>query len=455
MTLMQPTNTTRKVLLSLQALALACTVSITPQAALAEDTAPPTADTKATQAPVETAPAASPDSAATTSTTAPAATPATAPASTPAATTTQTKAAETKASETETAGTKADETKTEAAADPSEDRRAKRKAQQEAEKETIRKKKEAEKGSYYGTIAKPTVNAPNANVGTGTYYETIKNAPRAAPPPPSAPIPLAPVVIDGAHQKVAPSANPMGAAGKGWKDDASVSGSITLTRHVNTAKEMLDKGNWTLAKKHFGSAMAIEPSNMEYMVGYYKSCLLGQDWPSVINTLEKVFRKDPTKEKLYYADYGKALYFNNQVPEATMALKKAMTLGNNLESVHETMLGMYQYQRDCSGVATEYKALIKLNPARTERIKALADLLWQTGNQGEAATYYKQYAKTRPTDAEAHQQLGYILATIQDYPGSIAAYKKALAISPHDPRAKQGLQYAQAQQKAAASGDDE
>lgn len=439
---MQTAKTTRKVVLSLQALALACTVSLLPAAAA---DAPAAVDTKATQAPAETAPAAT--------------TPAPTAAETKPAETAETKAAETKTGETKTAETKAPETpaeeKKDTAVDPAEDRKAKRKAREEAEKEAIRKKKEAEKGSYYGTITAPKVNAPTAESAAGSYAESIKNAPKAEPPPPSAPIPLAPVVIDGAHQKVAPSANPIGAAGKGWKDDASVSGSITLTRHVNTGKEMLEKGNWTLAKKHYGAAMAIEPSNMEYMIGYYKACLLGQDWPSVINTLEKIFRQDPSKEKLYYAEYGKALYFNNQVPQATMALKKAMTMGTNLESVHETMLGMYQWQKDYAGVVTEYKALIKLNPARHDRIKALADILWQTGNQGEAATFYKQYAKARPNDAEAQQQVGYILASIRDFPGSIAAYKRALALSPHDPRAKQGLEYALAQQKAASPRDDD
>lgn len=432
---MHTNKTTRKVLLSLQALALACTVSLAPRTAQADEA--PAGESKAPAAANPAAePAAAPPAAAAPTATA-------AETTAPAATTTP--ATDSKPAAAGAAKLNADD-----------ERRSKRKAQEEAEKEAIRKKKEQEKGGYYGSMGTTdTQKRVGADSGTDTYYNSIKAAPKIEPPPPSAPIPLAPVVIDGAHQKVAPSANPIGNAGKGWKDDASVSGSITLTRHVNTAKEMLDKGQWTLAKKHYGAAMQIEPANMEYMIGYYKACLLGQDWPSVINTLEKIFRQDPTKEKLYYADYGKALYFNNQVPQATAALKKAVTLGSNPEGVHETMLGMYQYQRDYPNVILEYKALIKCAPAKTERIKALAELLWQTGNQAESATYYKQYAKVRPTDAEAQQQLGYILCAIKDYPGSVAAYRKALAISPADPRAKQGLDYAQAQQKAASASKDD
>lgn len=437
---MQTNKKTRTLLLSLQALALSCTVSLLPPAADAEDAAaaPANESKTAETATSGAAPATTTESKTPAATAQPAAvteapaTATTAPA--PAATTTNETAPPAKAS------------------DPSADRKAKRKAQEEALKETIRKKKASERGGYYKNFGdgRPTT----IESGIDSYAESIKNAPKIAAPPPSAPIPLAPVIIDGAHMKVAPSANPMGAAGKGWKDDASISGSITLTRHVNTAKEMLAKGNWTLAKKHYGSAMTIEPANMEYMIGYYKACLLGQDWPSVVNTLERIFKQDPTKEKVYYADYGKALYFNNQIPQATVALRKAMTMGGNLENVHETMLSMYTFQRDYGNMALEYKALIKINPTRHERMKAVADLLWQTGSQTDAAVYYKMYAKARPSDVEAQQQLGYILLFLKDYPGSIAAYKRALAIAPADPRAKQGLDYAVAQQKAATATDD-
>ncbi len=332
--------------------------------------------------------------------------------------------------------------------------------------EEVKPKKKGKKDDgYYSTIGPSEKSAAEEEAGKPDrwkkkkkeddgYYGTIKYAPvpkelleQAKNPPPPPVAPPAPVVVP-------PPVQPASSTGPARKfdDDTGNTGSITVTRHINKAREFLSSGHPDFAKKHFKEALRIAPEKAEFYEGYYESCVKTNDWSEAINALDRWFKLDPDKEKDYGADYGEALFQLQRYDKATAALKRALTFGKKQEQIHRTLLKIAQVQQNTPAIIAEYNAVLAVKNDGDLQAE-FGGFLERLDRAPEAIPHYKAAVKLKPLDAQLQGRLAYMLLYYnKDYAGAIAAYNKAIAADPSSQALRDGLRYAEQQQELAAKG---
>ncbi len=235
----------------------------------------------------------------------------------------------------------------------------------------------------------------------------------------------------------------------GWKDNIGETGSITTTRHITLAREFTKNGQYSLAKRHFIEAVRLSPDSYDYAIDFYRASMKAGDWAQAANTLEKLILNVPTRQKEFYADYGKSLFENKDYDKAIPVLKKAAGAGKNLEQVHKNLLNIYLMQSNSDLAAVEYEQILKLNPNNADIHSDYGTMLWRMDKLPQAIVHYKTATRLKPLDAKIQGNLGYALLYAKDYAGSVAAYKKAAALNPSDRKIQEQLKFAQQQQNIA------
>jgi tetratricopeptide (TPR) repeat protein len=306
---------------------------------------------------------------------------------------------------------------------------------------------------YYGSMAAPDTKKANFEQqekhGEG-YYVEVKPTPKEYPKEPTPPVYVPPTPEPAAVVPVTPR-NPNEPERK-FDDDTGSSGSITYTRHVKVANEMLSSGHNDLARKHFKEAINVQPENSEPYPGLIESCQKCNDWSETQHAIEKYLQLVPAKEREYQWQLGEALFHLQRYDKSTPLLKKAAGNGHHQEQIHKMLLKTAQIQNDNAEVLAEYNALCKLKPNDYQTQMDYAVLLERLAKPQEAIAHYRAATNANPTDGRTMGRLAYlIMFHNKDYDGAIAVYNKAMAADPTNAKSYQdGIAYCM-QQKQLAS----
>jgi tetratricopeptide (TPR) repeat protein len=306
---------------------------------------------------------------------------------------------------------------------------------------------------YYNSIIKAPEKGANFEQqerhGEG-YYVDVKATPKEYPKEPTPPVYVPPTPPPAAVLPVTPR-NP-GEPERKFDDDTGSSGSITFTRHLKTANEMLASGHNDLAKKHYKEAIHVQPENAETYPGYIESCQKTNDWSETQHGIERYLQMKPEKEREYSWQLGESLFHLQKYDKAVPVLKKSLAYGHHQEQIHRMLLKVAQIQNDNPEVIAEYNALCKVKPNDYQTHMDFAVLLERLSKPQEAITQYRAATNANPTDGRTMGRLAYLMMFHnKDYDGAIGCYNKAMAADPTNAKSYQdGIAYCM-QQKQLAS----
>lgn len=281
------------------------------------------------------------------------------------------------------------------------------------------------------------------------YYSDVKSVPAYVPSTEAKPIPTNLPPLTTTPVVPIPAVRPASAGGaseRKFDDDTGSTGSITFTRHVNTAKEMLNTGHPDIAKRHFQDAIKMFPNQADLYQPLYESCVQMRDWSEACRTLEKLFELQPAKERELEWGYGQAQFELRHWDKAVPSLKKAAGYGHHQEQCHKMLLKIAQQQNDSAGVIAEYTALLKLKNDYNTRVE-FANYLDRIGKHPEAIVQYKSAVAIQSTDGPLMARIAYMLMFYnKDYSSAVQFYNKAIQIDPANANNyQQNIAYAQQQ----------
>lgn len=331
-----------------------------------------------------------------------------------------------------------------------------RKEKKSRKKENFEQMERHKDDGYYSSVQTRDVHKggdfsmQDRHDGEG-YYSEMKPTPKEYPKEPEPPKYVPPTPEPAAVVPVQPrpsSSEP----GRKFDDDTGASGSITYTRHIKTANEMLHSGHFDLAKKHFKEAINAQPDNPDAYPGFIEACQKAKDWSETQRSIEKYLTLNPGKERDYRWQVAEALFQMQKFDKSTPELKKALGYGHHQDQIHRMLLKTAQIQNNNAEVVNEYNALCKLKPNDYQTQLDYAALLERLAKPQEAIAHYRAATTANPTDGRTMGRLAYLLMYHnKDYDGAINMYMKAMAADPANAKTYQdGVAYCQ-QQKQLAS----
>lgn len=216
------------------------------------------------------------------------------------------------------------------------------------------------------------------------------------------------------------------------------------------AKAELAKNKFVEARQILKQSIRSNPKNVQLLMEYYPVCVKTNDWSDALQTCEKIFALDASKEKDLYVGYAEAFLKLRRTEKAQAAFQKALTFGKDKELIHHRLIEIAKLQKDEPGAEKEYTEYLKLRPTDGDMQFEYANILYKNKKTKEALTHYKLASENKPYDSSFHERYAYLLLFEKDYAGSIAEYRKAIQADPkQSARLTTALKFARAQQKAA------
>lgn len=284
------------------------------------------------------------------------------------------------------------------------------------------------------------------------YYSIIPQTPKEYHN--VTPVPVAPPVVVTPPPVQPPVERPTSSdPGRKFDDDPGKEGSITYTRHVKTAREMLNGGHFDLAKNHFKEALHILPDQLDVYPDLIEACRKSNDWSEAGRAIQKLEELDPKRAKEYDWQYGEAMFNLVKWDKAQPVLKKSLAHGHHQEQIHRMLLTIAKQQKNNADVLTEYAALTKLKPGDYQLRMDYAAMLELAAKPQEAIAQYRAAINNNPTDGATMGRIAYMLMYHnKDYDGAMAMYNKAIAADPRNAKTYQdGINYCAQQKQAALS----
>ena len=179
----------------------------------------------------------------------------------------------------------------------------------------------------------------------------------------------------------------------------------------------------------------------DYLKGRYwwnKSTEEGFD--KGIEYFQQAIAKDPTYALAYsgLADCYSSLAESGLVPfregylRAKDAALKAVELDNTLAEAHGSLaLIKSSYDWDWSGANNEIRRAIELNPSYADAHRLHAEVLWQTGQMGEAIAENKLILGLDPLSLNTNDTLGVVFFLARQYDRAIEQEAKTLELDPN------------------------
>jgi tetratricopeptide (TPR) repeat protein len=329
-------------------------------------------------------------------------------------------------------------------------KKTKKKAEKPAEEKPEKKKEKHAGEGYYGSMGGQTDLGDSAKRHQDQgYYTNIPATPQQYPvePKPVAPVEVTPPPPPVQPEVVAP--RPEG-PGRKFGDETGETGSITVTRHLTKAKDAMESGNYSEARGQWREVIRLAPDQIDAYTGMFQACAKINDWSTAADSLEKLFIKDPSKEKDYYADYGEALFELRKYDKAAVALRKAAGYGKSMDVVHHTLARVALAQTNTQTGITELIEYLKIKPGDADVQKQVGALLETAQRVPEALVHYKASVKVKP-DGPLMGRIAYMMLLNKDYSGSIAMYKQAVMADPKNYNTyNQSIKYAEQQRDAAS-----
>jgi FOG: TPR repeat len=200
---------------------------------------------------------------------------------------------------------------------------------------------------------------------------------------------------------------------------------------INLGVYYMQEGQLERARKHYESAIAIDPSFAEPWSGLGFILAEEKKYDEAITHYETALRLKPGLSDTRI-NFGKALFQVGRTNDATEQFQEAVRLNPN-DAIGHYNLGFTLFAAgDIGGAVKEYRFATDLNPKLVAAWCNFGNVLAHGGKVDEAMACYEKAIELAPRDAAAHEGRGEILLSQGKNEQAAKEFSAVLQIKPDD-----------------------
>jgi len=214
---------------------------------------------------------------------------------------------------------------------------------------------------------------------------------------------------------------------------------LKATRHLQDAKQALERKDFERAEKLLKQAMEIDPQNREAWQLLVMVLVRQNRWDEAENLVAKIQDKKAKAEALLLlADIA---YMQRNWEKAKQIYQQVI----KLDPDNAVALNNYGYMLAELGERLDeaekmIRKALKIRPNEPAFWDSLGWVYFQRGNYKEALKWIEKAVKAQPRDAELRYHLGMIYWKLGDRERALRELKEALKIEPQHPEANEALE---------------
>lgn len=211
------------------------------------------------------------------------------------------------------------------------------------------------------------------------------------------------------------------------------------------ARQAERRQEWSKAETLYGKAIQADPENATYHYSRGNlNMLLGRDNKALAD-INKTIELEPNsaKNQLLKAQF----FIYTKKPDSAMlyvqnaeALEKSKLYTAKLQIARGDV---YRLLKEYDKAATQYEDGLAVDTANVEGLENMALVLYELGDQKQAAHYLQRLLKVNPDIIDTYINVGYIYARIGMYLESLSYSEEALKFDPQQPIALANKAYAE------------
>lgn len=193
-------------------------------------------------------------------------------------------------------------------------------------------------------------------------------------------------------------------------------------------------GDMEQAAEMFGSAVRLQPTNVDYLYEYGRALLELARFEEAIAIGDQAINANP-RDPRGYAIKARALDLNDQSEAAIPVGQQGLQVRADFAPIHAALASAYR-NIDRYDVALDYaEQAIELDPldANARRIYAL-NLMW-VGRRDEAIEQLEEAIAINPNLTAPYFELAVLYRSQNEFELAVATYETVLTIDPGNPRA--------------------
>jgi len=202
--------------------------------------------------------------------------------------------------------------------------------------------------------------------------------------------------------------------------------------------------DWNKAESLYGKAIEEDPENAQYYHARGKlNMLLARD-SKAKEDINKAIELAPENPKMHML---KAQYFvYNELPDSAMLYiqnAEDLKMSDHLAAKAKIARGdVYRLKQDYEKAVQNYEEGLAVDTANVEGLENMALVLYELGDQKQAAHYLQQLLKVNPYIMDTYINVGFIYAKIGMFLESLSYSEEALKYDPQQPIALANKAYA-------------